>query len=151
MRVWKRLDTWADEEARSARTYRRLAETAELHAAGNAGLWRDPELQLALDWHDKSQPNETWALRYHPGFAAAMGFLTQSSEAREAKRAERRKAEARARYARRMLWTVAASIGALAWLLVGPTFGATELVHDRTGYMLTNFRPYVPWQMPSGR
>jgi hypothetical protein len=34
MRVWQRLNTWADEEARSARTYRRLADTADLHAAG---------------------------------------------------------------------------------------------------------------------
>jgi hypothetical protein len=148
MRVWKRLDTWADEEARSARTYRRLAETAELHAAGNAGLWRDPELQLALDWHDKSQPNETWALRYHPGFAAAMGFLTQSSEAREAKRAERRKAEARARYARRRRWTVAASIGALAlglfgWLAQSSLIELLNWFTIARSYMLTNVRPYV--------
>ena len=89
MRVWERLIKWADEEAQSARHYRRLAETAALHAAGKASLWRDPDLQLALDWREKSQPNETWAARYHPGFAAAMGFLTQSSEAREAERAER--------------------------------------------------------------
>jgi energy-coupling factor transporter ATP-binding protein EcfA2 len=89
MRVWQRLIKWADEEARSARTYRRLADTADLHAAGTANLWHDPELQLALDWRDKSQPNEAWASRYHAGFAAAMGFLTESSEAREAERAER--------------------------------------------------------------
>src|SRR4029077_4017333 len=50
MRVWERLKKWADEEARSARMYRRLAETATLHTAGGAGLWGDPDLQLALDW-----------------------------------------------------------------------------------------------------
>ena len=86
MRVWQRLNDWADEEAQSAQIYRRLADTAALHAAGKASLWRDPDLQLALDWRDQSQPNETWASRYHPGFAAAMGFLTQSSEARKAER-----------------------------------------------------------------
>jgi WD40 repeat protein/energy-coupling factor transporter ATP-binding protein EcfA2 len=114
MRVWERLIKWADEEAQSARTYRRVADTAELHAAGNANLWRDPELQLALNWRDKNQPNETWASHYHPGFARAMQFLTESSEARDAERAERaqqrqrerdaelEKAEARARNARRM-------------------------------------------------
>ena len=74
MRVWERLIKWADEEAQSARIYRRLADTADLHAAGNASLWRDPDLQLALDWRDKNQPNETWAARYHSGFAAAMRF-----------------------------------------------------------------------------
>ena len=88
MRVWGRLEAWADEEARSAQMYRRLADTAALHAAGKAGLWRDPDLQLALDWRDQNQPNETWASRYHPGFIAAMDFLTQSRNAREAERAE---------------------------------------------------------------
>ena len=71
------------------RLYRRLADAAALHATGAASLWRDPELQLALDWRDHNHPNETWASRYHPGFASAMDFLTQSSEAREAERAER--------------------------------------------------------------
>ena len=116
MRVWQRLNAWADEEARSAWTYRRLADTAALHAAGKASLWRDPDLQLALDWRDQNQPNETWATRYHPGFAAAMPFLTQSSDAREAEReerarqrrreleAEQEKARTQVRYARRMRW-----------------------------------------------
>ena len=118
MRVWRRLNSWADEEAQSAQAYRRLADTAALHATGAASLWRDPDLQLALNWRDNNHPNESWASRYHPGFAAAMDFLTQSSEAREAERTERQqqrqreleaakeKAEAQARYARRMrLWS----------------------------------------------
>src|SRR5205085_2531587 len=79
------------------------------------------------------QPNETWASRYHPGFARAMQFLTESSEARDAERAERaqqrqrerdaerEKGEAQARNARRMFWgavvcgVLAAVAGALAW------------------------------------
>ena len=63
MRVWQRLITWADEEAQSAQMYRRLADAAARHAVGKASLWRDPDLQLALDWRDQSQPNETWASR----------------------------------------------------------------------------------------
>ena len=130
MRVWRRLDAWADEEARSAQTYRRLTETAALHAVGRASLWRDPELQLALDWRDANRPNETWALRYYSGFASAMDFLTQSSEAREAERAERErqrqsqrefaaeqeKAKAQARFARRMRWAafLSGTLGMLA-------------------------------------
>ncbi len=97
MRVWERLESWANEEAQSARTYCRLAETAELHATGNANLWRDPELQLALDWRDRNQPTETWAARYHAGFAAAMRFLTESSEAREVERTERQQQRRRQR------------------------------------------------------
>jgi WD40 repeat protein len=83
MRVWQRLDTWGGEEARSAQTYRRLADAAVLHASGMAGLWRNPELQLALDWRDNSLPNETWAARYHAGFAAAMDFLEASLTLRQ--------------------------------------------------------------------
>ena len=129
MRVWQRLNAWADEEAQSSQTYRRLADTAALHAAGKASLWRNPDLQLALDWRDRNQPNETWAPRYHTGFAEAMRFLTESSEAREAQRAEREeqrrreleaeqeKAEAQARHARHMLWAALFS-GALAVVAV---------------------------------
>ena len=61
MRVWRRLNAWADEEAQSALRYRRLAETAALHATGAASLWRDPELQLALNWRDEN------ASRTRPG------------------------------------------------------------------------------------
>jgi hypothetical protein len=89
MRVWQRLNTWADEEAQSAQTYRRLADAAALHAAGTASLWRDPELHLALDWRERSHPNETWAERYHSGFAAAMDFLEESLAQRQREDAEK--------------------------------------------------------------
>jgi WD40 repeat protein/energy-coupling factor transporter ATP-binding protein EcfA2 len=95
MRVWQRLNTWADEEAQSAQTYRRLADTAALHAAGKASLWRDPDLQLALDWRDQSQPNKTWASRYGSGFDDASAFLRDSEAARAAElEKERQQAEA---------------------------------------------------------
>jgi hypothetical protein len=110
MRVWQRLNTWADEEARSAQTYRRLAETAVLHAAGKASLWRDPDLQLALDWRDQTQPNATWAARYHPGFAAAMQFLTESSDARTGERAEREAMRRQAGKSRRMRWVAGVGV-----------------------------------------
>ena len=83
MRVWQRLSTWADVEARSAQTYRRLAETAELYAKSQASLWRDPDLQVALDWREKERPNAIWANRYHAGFAQAMKFLDASVAHRE--------------------------------------------------------------------
>jgi WD40 repeat protein len=81
MRVWQRLINWADEEAQSAQMYRRLADAAARHAVGKASLWRDPDLQLALDWRDKSQPNETWSALYGPGFSDACTFLRDSETA----------------------------------------------------------------------
>ncbi len=82
MRISRRLDRWAGEEAQSARIYQRLAETAELHRAGQAGLWQDPDLELALQWREKNQPNEVWADRYRPGFTTAMDFLNASHQER---------------------------------------------------------------------
>jgi energy-coupling factor transporter ATP-binding protein EcfA2 len=84
IRGWMRLKDWVDEEARSARIYRRLAETAVLYKEGNAGLWRDPDLQIALAWREQSKPNEIWAKRYHPEFVAAQAFLDESLKARNA-------------------------------------------------------------------
>ena len=152
MRVWQRLNTWADEEAQSAQMYRRLADAAGRHAVGKASLWREPDLQLALDWRDQSQPNETWASRYHPGFAAAMGFLTQSSEAREAERErleqqrrreveaeqEKAKAQSQARNARRMRLAAMVCIAFAAvaiYMWLDARTAAREAIVDRNRAM----------------
>jgi tetratricopeptide (TPR) repeat protein len=84
IRGWARLKEWVDEEARSSRIYRRVAETAVLHKEGGAGLWRDPDLQIALTWRDTGKPNQVWARRYHPEFALAQQFLEDSVKARDA-------------------------------------------------------------------
>jgi hypothetical protein len=76
----KRLNEWVEEEARSARIYVRLADTAVLHRDGQAGLWRDPDLKLALDWQEKHRSNRHWARRYHLEFDLAMDFLRASQE-----------------------------------------------------------------------
>jgi hypothetical protein len=96
MRVWQRLMTWSDEEAQSAQMYRRLADAATRYAVGKSSLWRDPDLQLALDWRDENQPNETWASRYASGFDAVCAFLRDSEAAHVAeleKEEERQQAE----------------------------------------------------------
>ena len=84
MRVWQRLMTWSDEEAQSAQMYRRLADAATRYAVGKSSLWRDPDLQLALDWREQNQPNETWASRYAAGFDAVCTFLQESEAAHAA-------------------------------------------------------------------
>jgi len=89
IRNWKRLQEWVEDEARCARTYRRLAETAVLYRAGEAALWREPDLQMALDWRDHVEPNEAWARRYHPEFDAAIDFLEKSKKQQHEETAER--------------------------------------------------------------
>jgi ABC-type dipeptide/oligopeptide/nickel transport system ATPase component len=89
MRVWRRLRGWEEEEAQSARIYRRLHETAELHAEQRAGLYHDPDLQIARTWREVSGPNAAWANQYGGGFDQAMAFLDSSRAAAERGKMER--------------------------------------------------------------
>ena len=81
MRVWARLRAWGDEEAQSAHTFRRLAETDDLYRAGRAGLLRQPDLRFALDWRSRQQPNVAWAQRYRAGLDTTLDFLQRSEQA----------------------------------------------------------------------
>lgn len=92
IRNWQRLKEWVDEEARSARIYKRLADRAMLQKAREGGLLEDLALQVALDWREKNKPNKTWARRYHPEFETAMSFLDESVAARDAEISEREQA-----------------------------------------------------------
>src|SRR5262249_2888952 len=65
----------------AAGIYLRLSESAALYKQGRTGLYRDPELGIALAWQESQKPNAAWAERYHPGFDAAMAFLAASREA----------------------------------------------------------------------
>lgn len=89
IRNWQRLKDWVNEEAQSARIYRRLAEAAVLHREGSEGLAQDPGLQIALDWRERTCPNAAWGKHYHPEFEAAVAYLEASRAARDAAVAER--------------------------------------------------------------
>src|SRR6185369_8731582 len=45
IRNWERLKVWVDEEAQSARIYRRLSDAAVLHREGEEALLQNPALQ----------------------------------------------------------------------------------------------------------
>ena len=78
MRIWKRLDTWVEEEFESAQMYKRLSEAAAMYQIGKTGLWRPPDLQLALNWQKKQRPTREWAQRYDETFERAIVFLDTS-------------------------------------------------------------------------
>lgn len=80
MRIWDRLKIWVDEEAQAVQMYNRLAEASGLFQAGKTGLWRPPDLTLALNWQKKQQPTLTWAARYNPAFERAIVFLDTSEK-----------------------------------------------------------------------
>ena len=86
IRVWRRLQHWVNEEAESARIYKRLAETSALYKKNEAGLWRNPDLQIALQWSQSNAPTAAWAQRYQQGFSDAMAFLKESKTAARRRR-----------------------------------------------------------------
>ncbi len=122
MRCWTRLITWAEEERASAAFYTRLAQAALWYEEGSAGLWRNPELELAQTWRAQNDPTAAWARRYHEGFDRAIAFLDQSVQDRDRLNAEREQ-ERRAKLRRTQLvagvlatmLVVAVGLGMFAW------------------------------------
>lgn len=80
MRIWVRLKNWVDDEADAVQMYTRLAEAASMYQVGKAGLWRPPDLQLALNWQSKHKPTLVWGQRYHPAFERTIIFLEYSKK-----------------------------------------------------------------------
>jgi WD40 repeat protein/energy-coupling factor transporter ATP-binding protein EcfA2 len=80
MRIWTRLKNWVDDESEAVNMYIRLAEAASMYQVGKAGLWRPPDLQLALNWQAKHKPTLVWGQRYHPAFERTLIFLEYSKK-----------------------------------------------------------------------
>ena len=104
----KRLCEWVEDESRSVRIYQRLLETALLHRKGEAALYRNPDLQLALKWQAEARPNSAWANRYQssaqapragsaplaePPFATAIAFLQASQQRQIEEQTEHERAQ----------------------------------------------------------
>ncbi|MBW4583526.1 MAG: hypothetical protein KME42_28525, partial [Tildeniella nuda ZEHNDER 1965/U140] len=133
MRVWQRLDGWVEAESQSAQIYKRLADTAELYQQQRAGLLRDPELTIALNWRQEQQPNAAWAERYAPNFDQTMQFLDDSVTARDEEAAER---EANRKRELKRLRLFLAGLGLLSFLALGAAVFAfqkqQEADHQKT-------------------
>lgn len=78
MRIWNKLDGWVEEEFESASMYKRISDAAAMYQIGKTGLWRPPDLQLALNWQKKQRPTREWAQRYDIAFERAIVFLDTS-------------------------------------------------------------------------
>src|SRR5205807_3626619 len=51
-----------------------------------AGLFHDPDLQIALSWREREAPNAEWAQQYGGNFQTAIAFLEASNAQVEAER-----------------------------------------------------------------
>jgi tetratricopeptide (TPR) repeat protein len=133
MRRWDRLVAWTVQERISAERYVRLSRAAAWNAEGSAGLWRDPELELGLEWRRENRPTAAWAARYDPAFDRAMAFLDRSRQERDALIAERereRRGKLRqARWASGILATLLVIAGVLGLLAVGERNRAEQNLH----------------------
>ncbi|MFT4523417.1 MAG: WD40 repeat protein [Bacteroidia bacterium] len=89
MRAWNRLGTWVQDEADSSELYNRITESALLYEQEKAGLWRDPDLQISVDWRSKNEPNAHWAEQYNNHFAKALRFIEASENEKMFVRAEK--------------------------------------------------------------
>ena len=78
MRIWVKLEGWVNDEFESASMYKRLSEAASMYQIGKTGLWRPPDLQLALNWQKKQKPTREWGQRYEEAFERAIVFLDTS-------------------------------------------------------------------------
>jgi hypothetical protein len=135
MRVWDRLRRWGEAEARAVQTFRRLAETAELHSTGGAGLLRQPDLQFALAWLAREQPNAAWAARHRVGFDAMQDFVGRSKQVFDDEtraEAEQREEQARLKLRQqrtRRIWRVV--IPAIALLCASSLLSVYYLLDSR--------------------
>ncbi|HAA22846.1 MAG TPA: hypothetical protein DCP28_30300 [Cytophagales bacterium] len=83
MREWVRLKEWNKEEYEHVQIYLRLVEAARLNNQGKAGLYRSPELDVALRWHHQNQITAEWAERYDKAYVLAINFLEKSQEEKQ--------------------------------------------------------------------
>jgi WD40 repeat protein len=117
IRKWRRLKHWAQEEAESAKLYRRLEDSAVRWQQKQAALWHSPDLEIAVAWREKNQPTAQWAKRYGQRFELAMQFLEKGEKERRREQLERELARQRLlklKQARKQtIWAVVGMIGAI--------------------------------------
>ncbi len=116
MRIWVRLKNWVDDEADAVQMYMRLSEAAAMYQVGKAGLWRPPDLQLALNWKAKHNPTLVWGQRYHPAYERTMIFLEYSRKEFET---EQRIKELQAKRRLRIARITALVMGGLCIIALG--------------------------------
>ena len=82
IRRWDLLNKWVKKEADSVATYRSLEQAAQREKERKAGLWRSPELDVALAWKKQEKPVKEWAARCGGDFELALHFLDKSEKQR---------------------------------------------------------------------
>ena len=134
MRLWTRLIDWTYEEVRSAEIYRRLSQAARLHGQGEAGLWRDPELQVAVNWRQIAPSDR--------GVGAAVRAGLRPARSRSSPKARRRATARSPTRSDSSIWTRRVAV-ALATLCRDLRSGAGST--PSRSEARRRHRPSAPW------
>jgi Leucine-rich repeat (LRR) protein/energy-coupling factor transporter ATP-binding protein EcfA2 len=82
LRQWTNLNSWVEQESRSAAMFIRLRDAA-LRWPEQEPLLRDPALSVALNWKELQQPSPAWAERYGGELSRTLEYLRKSQEERQ--------------------------------------------------------------------
>ncbi|KAI5915419.1 AAA family ATPase [Thauera sp. 2A1] len=123
IRQWQRLHRWVEDESADARDFLGLRDEALRWRAGEGELLGGRDLLRALDWRERAQPTQAWAMRYAAAeeFDATLSFIGDSE--REDRRLHRARQEAlereaaTARHLRRLSSVLGVAL--VACLIVG--------------------------------
>lgn len=139
MRVWERLINWVDDETESFGIYNKLCEAALEYQKGLTSLWVDPELQVALNWRDKNEPNVTWASRYNPFFEQTLEYLEHCENERELEKKKKELAQ-QLKMRRTRIFTIILGVATLVTLVFAMISISLKFKADENAIEATNQR-----------
>jgi hypothetical protein len=80
VRNWKRLQEWVALEREAETLYRRLSDAARLHAAGQSGYLRPPDLDVFRQWWESFKPQPSWASQFNTQYRPTEAYLRESHQ-----------------------------------------------------------------------
>lgn len=134
MRVWTRLVGWVEEEAESAEIYLALVQASLLYEKEKAGLYRAPELDIALRWQKKNHPNKAWGAKFNSRFSQAIAFLEKSEQKRQERFNE--KIRYRKKQRRKTIFYLIAGVLLLCMTSAGIMYFVEQNVQKKTANIL---------------
>jgi hypothetical protein len=94
IRNWHQLSEWVALEREAETLYRRLSDAARLHALGQSGFLRPPDLDVFMQWWDSFKPQASWAAQFNTQYQPTEAYLRES-HAKHIEETERKERERR--------------------------------------------------------
>jgi WD40 repeat protein/energy-coupling factor transporter ATP-binding protein EcfA2 len=114
MQIWRSLNVWVEEEAKSAEKYLDLVRGASKKEQREGSWLVDPELYWVLKWWEEDKPTSEWAERYDSSFDEAKKFLNDSEEQKRIRTEQKEREQRAKRKWRRIYITLITSIAVIA-------------------------------------